>query len=76
MAHGEVPGTAPHNHRWLGRESEKGVAATKRGITTGTAEDGASGLREPAGQSVELGGVGPNRGDELGERRSSLLRPA
>ena len=70
--HGEAPGTAPHSHRWAaphgwGRESKKGVAATKRGITTGTAKDGASGLREPAGQSVELGGVGPNGGGELGE---------
>ena len=72
MAHGEVPGAAPHSHRWAappgrGRESEEGVAATKRSITAGTAEDGASGLREPAGQSVELGGVGPHRGGELGE---------
>ena len=43
------------------------MAATKRSITAGTAEDGASGLREPAGQPVELGGVGPHRGGELGK---------
>ena len=43
------------------------MAATKWSVTTGTAEDEASGLRKPAGHALELGGVAPDDRSELGE---------
>ena len=44
------------------------MLATKWSVTTGTAEDEASGLRKPAGHALELGGVAPDEGSELADR--------
>ena len=68
----EVPGVAPPRAVegscpvWRVKGVRR-VSATKWSVTTGTAEDEASGLRKPAGHTLELGGVAPDDGSELSE---------